>query len=176
MFDSLRLRFAQQGLRRLAQGTGRVRRIHTLKTANFIQIIFDATDERIAREVLEWTRELERLGKKVQLLGYFNLPKAPEAPPSFDFFFKKELNWNFSPKSQKVDSFLKEVPDLLVGINPGGVVAVDWAVLQSKAGMKVGMVSAYPNDLDVQIELPEGAGVKKFVSDLGHYLDKIITR
>ena len=91
MFDSLRLRFAQQGLRRLAQGTGRVRRIHTLKTANFIQIIFDATDERIAREVLEWTRELERLGKKVQLLGYFDLSKAPEAPPSFDFFFKKKV-------------------------------------------------------------------------------------
>jgi hypothetical protein len=45
-----------------------------------------------------------------------------------------------------------------------------------KAWMKVGMVSAHPNDLDIQLDLPEGAGVKKFVSDLGHYLDKIITR
>lgn len=176
MFDSLRLRFAQQGLRRLAQAKGKGRRVHTIKTANFIQIIFDATDEKVVREVVEWSRELERMGKKVQLLGYFDLSKAPEVSPAFDFFFKKELKWNFSPKSQKVELFLKEVPDLLVGINPRGLVAVDWAVMLSKAGMKVGMVSAHPNDLDIQIDLPEGSGVKKFVSDLGHYLDKIITR
>jgi hypothetical protein len=176
MFDSLRYRFAQRGLQRLAKAAARKRRVHTLDTATSIQIVFDATVEAVRKEVLDWVLELERAGKKVRLLGYFDSSKAPESIPSFDFFFRKELNWNYSPKSQKVEGLLKEVPDLLVGINPKGVVAVDWVVLMSKASMKVGMVSGHPNDIDLQIDLPEGSSVKKFVSELRHYLDKIITR
>lgn len=176
MFDSLRHRFAQQGLRRLAHASGRKRRVHTLDTANFIEIVFDATEDGVRKDVVDWSRELEKAGKQVKILGYYDLPKAPEASQPFDFYFKRELNWNLSSKSLKVAALLKGSPDLLVSINPRGLLAIEWVVLQSKAGMKVGMISTHPNDLDIQIDLPVGSGVKKFVSELRHYLEKIITR
>ena len=56
----------------------RSRQVHTLDSARTVGVLFDATSETARRESLEFVHSLEKQGKKVSALGFFNLKQAPE--------------------------------------------------------------------------------------------------
>jgi len=173
MFAPLRALLFKKALRNLLASQKRSRQVHTLDSARSIGVLFDATSETAQRESLEFARSLEKQGKNVSVLGYFNVKQAPENQ-SFDSFFAKETTWLGQPNSGKSDDFLKQKFDLLLTLNPDELPPLEWLAAKSQAAFKVGFATSRPNDFDIQLETPEGKGIRYFTEQLALYLGKIV--
>ena len=173
MLTKLRQFLFLNALRQVLAGQNRKRKTFTLETAGNIGVLFDASNDKTRREVLDYAKQLEKKGKKVRLLGFFN-DKLAHAGTGFDYFTLKETNWRGVPKSEKATAFADEKFDLLLSFNNGEVPALEWLAVGSRAAMKIGPATQRPNDFDLQLETPEAKGIPYFTEQLHHYLNKII--
>lgn len=175
MLAALRALFFKKALRTLLTSQKRKRQVHNFDSARTIGVLFDASSDTLQRESLEFIRTLEKQGKKVSMLGFFNSRQAPEKP-GFDSFFLKETSWIGQPKSEKAATFAKEKFDLLLTLNPDELPALEWIAAQSQAALKIGFASSRPNDYDIQLETPEGKGIRYFTEQLAIYLGRIVLK
>lgn len=173
MIDQIRSAFFKNALGKLLAGQKRQRKTQTLTSARTIGILFDATSESTRKEVQDFIQKLEKEGKKVQTLGFFNTKQAPENP-GFNHFVLKESTWARIPKSEKAIAFATDTCDLLLSFNPDELPQLTWIAAASKAGMKIGLASQQQNDFDIQLETPDGKGFRFFTEELRGYLDKIV--
>jgi hypothetical protein len=174
MFEYIRTVLFKKALHRLLTEQQRSRKTHTLESARTIGVLFDATADKPRQEVLDFVKTLEKRGKKVQLLGFFNVKQPPAVVPDFPFFFKKETHWTGRPKAEKADAFAKEKFEVLLALNPSDLPALIWLAAQSQASMKIGFATEQPNDLDLQLETPPEKGIRHFTEQLERYLDTIV--
>lgn len=175
MLAPLRALLFKKALRDLLSSQKRSRQVHTLDSARTVGVLFDATSETARRESLEFTHSLEKQGKKVSALGFFNMKQAPENL-SFDSFFLKETSWLGQPKSEKASAFAKQKFDLLLTLNPDELPPLEWLAAQSQSAFKIGFATNRPNDFDIQLETPEGKGIRYFTEQLALYLGKIVLK
>ncbi|MBC7776129.1 MAG: hypothetical protein H7246_11900 [Phycisphaerae bacterium] len=175
MFAPLRALLFKKALRSLLASQKRNRQVHTLDSARTVGVLFDATSETARRESLEFVHSLEKQGKKVSALGFFNVKQAPENQP-FDLFFAKETSWLGKPKSEKAADFVKQKFDLLLTLNPDELPPLEWLAAQSQSAFKIGFATSRPNDFDIQLETPEGKGIRYFTEQLALYLGKIVLK
>lgn len=173
MIEKIRAVFFKNALSKLLATQKRQRKIHTLDSARTIGFLFDASSDTTRREVATFVGKLEKNGKKVQLLGFFNTKQPPENQP-FDTVFLKETTWVGLPKSDKALAFAKEKFDLLLSFNPEEHPTLEYLAVASPAAMKIGLATSHANDFDIQLETPEGKGVNFFTEQLSIYLDKIV--
>lgn len=173
MIEKIRAAFFKNALGKLLAEQKRQRKIHTLESARTIGVLFDAGADATRKEVAEFVKKLEKDGKKVQLLGFFNVKQQPEAQ-TFDFFFLKETTWTGVPKSEKAAAFGQQKFDLLLSFNPDDRAPLEWIAIASQAAMKIGLATDHRNDFDIQLETPEGKGMRYFTEQLSVYLDKIV--
>ena len=173
MFTALSHFFFKKNLRHLLNIQKRARRTHTLETARTVGVLFDASSDKIRQEVSEYARLLEKKGKKVQLLGFFNTPQPPTTTPDFPSFFKKETTWTGEPRSPKAIAVSTETLALLSSLILDCWTAISWLAAQSQAAMKIGYATEQPNDLDLQLETPPEKGIRHFTEQLERYLEKI---
>jgi hypothetical protein len=173
MLAQIRAIFFKKALRELLAAQKRKRQTHTLESARNIGILFDASTETIRKEVAEFVKKVEKEGKKVRTIGFFNFKNLPEAH-TFDAFTLKESSWAGVPNSEKATAFSKESFDLLLSFNPDETPQLEWLAAASPAAMKIGLATNHQNDFDIQLETPEGKGVHFFAEQLSIYLDKIV--
>jgi len=175
MLALLRNFLFKKALRESLAAQKRSRQVHTIDSARTIGVLFDASSETTRRESLEFIKSLEKQGKKVSELGFFNESKAPENQ-AFDCFSKKECSWIGQPKSEKGAEFSKHKFDLLLTLNPDNFAPLEWLAVQSQAAFKIGIATSHPNDFDIQLETPEGKGIRYFTEQLALYLGKIVLK
>lgn len=175
MIGLIRKFLFRKGVREQLAHQKRTRQVHTFESARTVGLLFDATSEKARKESLEFAQALEKQGKKVHKLGFFNSRQLPENP-GFEAFSLKETAFDGQPKSDKASQFAKEKFDLLLTLNPEILPALTWVAIQSQASFKIGFATSEPNDYDVQLETPEGKGVKYFTEQLAMYLGKIVLK
>ncbi|MDX1910254.1 MAG: hypothetical protein SFV22_02150 [Saprospiraceae bacterium] len=175
MLAPLRSLLFNKALRELLNSQKRTRQVHTFDSARSVGLLFDATDATSRKESLEFARSLEKQGKKVRVLGYFNTKPGTESP-DFDAFFVKETGWTGKPNSEKAEKFIREKFDLLLTLNPDEHRPLEWLAAASQAAFKIGFATHRPNDFDIQLETPEGKGIRYFTEQLALYLGKIVLK
>lgn len=143
------------------------RKITTIKQAKTIGILFNGTDEKSRRAVLDFATRLSALGKKVRLLGFVNLPdkKVPTDLP-FVSFSRAAVNWFGKPASDKADTFCREKFDLLLCLFAGENRPLEWIAARSSAQMKAGNQLAFFKNLDLTVDLATDFSLEKLVSQL----------
>ena len=77
MLALLRAFFYNKALREMLAAQKRSRQVYTLDSARSIGVLFDATAETTRRESLEFIKALEKQGKKVSSLGFFDAKQVP---------------------------------------------------------------------------------------------------
>jgi hypothetical protein len=175
MLDKIRATFFRSALQNALAAQRRSRAVHTLDSARSIGVLFDASSEAARREVLDFVKNLEKQGKKVSALGFFDEKQVPENQP-FDAFSAKETTWTGQPKSEKANTFAQQKLDLLLTLNPAERAPLEWVAATSQAAMKIGFATHRPNDFDIQLETPESKGIRYFTEQLALYLGKIVLK
>ena len=175
MFAALRTILFRNALRNLLASQKRKRQVHTLDSARSVGVLFDATSENARGESLEFVHSLEKQGKNVSAIGFYNSKQVPENQP-FDSFSVKETSWLGQPKSEKAKAFAGEKFDLLLTLNPDELAPLEWLAAQSQSAFKIGFATSRPNDFDIQLETPEGKGIRYFTEQLALYLGKIVLK
>jgi hypothetical protein len=173
MFNKIKAAFFDRALRNYLTGSNRKRTVHTLDSAQSVGLLFDATEEPKRHEAVECAKNLEKSGKRVRLLGFFN-QKQPASTTQFDGFTLGEVSWNWTPKSDKALAFAQQTFDLLLCFNPSECAPMEWVAAHSKASMKTGVATERPNDFDLQLEIPTGKGLPYFIEQLQVYTKKIV--
>ncbi len=174
MLKTLRLALFRNAYRRTLTAQKRRRKTHTLESAHTIGILFDATEEKDRREVLELAEQLESKRKKARLLGFVDI-KKPLGQTLFPQFTQKDLRFNGVPDGEAIKAFVAENFDLLICLNPEHVPALQWIAAASHAAMKIGTATtAQANDFDLVVETPADKGIRFFIQQLDLYLDKIV--
>ncbi len=172
MFDNIRKSFFNKALKAEQTTQKRTRKVVSLSGANTISVLFDGTNERYRKEVLDLILSFEKQGKKLKSLGFINTKKPPENL-GFEHFSLKETKWTGQPNSEKATAFSKEKTDLLLCFNPDKLDALTWIALASQAGMKVGLATDSIHDFDIQLDIPNDKPIRFFMDQLEHYLAKI---
>lgn len=174
MLTNLRTALLRRSIRQMLANHLRRRKTHTIQSARSIGILFDATEEKDRKEVLQWAHTLEEdQRKKVRLLGFVD-SKQPLGQTHFPQFTQKDLRWNGQPTGEGVDKFLNESLDLLLCLNKNQVLSMTWIAIAAKASMKIGTETTAPHDFDLVLETPAAKGVRFFVDQLEFYLGKIV--
>jgi hypothetical protein len=170
MLERLRSNLFLKSLRHIVANQARKRVFHSFDSARSVGLLFDATDERLRREVLDFAAACRKKGQQVRLLGFWNAPQATET--GFDAFTAKELSFAGQPKSEKALTFGRTALDLLICFNFHQHKALEWLAASSPAAMKIGVATDQPNDYDLQLEIPAEKRASFFVEQLRHYLNK----
>lgn len=174
MLDQFRHALFLKALRRVLDVQKRNRKTYTLQSAKNIGLLFDASDNTYSSELLELSRSLEKKGKKIQLLGFFNSKLAPEGTKFPHFTLKNCRWWTRVPNSESATAFAAEPFDLLLCFNPNNLDPLHHVAASSKAMMKMGYATGLPNDYDILMDTSTKKGPRHFIEQLEIYLDKIV--
>ncbi|MBU6342223.1 MAG: hypothetical protein KGS48_12075 [Bacteroidetes bacterium] len=172
MLEKIRIALFKNALHSLFVQQKRNRFLHNTQSAQTIGLLFDATKLQDRKEVLVFTETLEKKGKKVDLLGFFNQREAPDNS-TFPNFNQKDLSWIYIPKSENALQFAQKKHDLLICLNPAQMPALAWVALKNQALMKIGLAGALANDFDLQLDVPENKGPQYFFDQMLLYLNKL---
>lgn len=142
-----------------------------LKSAASIGILFDATELPAREVVLEYAEQLRKLGKRVSLLGYFD-DAADSENYAFKFFNRKQMDWALRPNTEDVRDFIAQEFDLLLNIDPVSKVHTEYIAALSKAKLRVGPSTSHTYCYDLMIDIPAGAGPRRFIEQMEFLLGK----
>ncbi len=146
-----------------------------LENARSVGLLFDAALPEETEVVQGFARSLESKGKKVMQLGYFD-EKLQNGNLGFASFSKKQLDWALRPKMEEATEFLRQPFDLLINLSTKSVLPLDYIAAHSKARFRVGPFTENTFCYDLMIEQDAKDGLKAFLKQVLHYLEKMQPR
>lgn len=109
--------------------------------AETIGIVFNATHTVNFEIIKELVKELSRNNINVNTLGYVDSDTLIDhylIRKGFDFFTHKDLNWYYRPIGPKIKEFINQKFDILINLSLEKYLPVDFVIMESRAGFKVG--------------------------------------
>lgn len=118
--------------------------------------------------VQEFLRKMEALGRETYLLAY-KADKEFKAPLSFDAFSKKEIDWLWRPKGEKVFNFKKQPFDILINLCQHSCYPLEHIAVSSQAKLKIGALTSYPNNYDLLLATDS---LESYINQVNFFLTK----
>ena len=173
---NIRLHVGRYVLHKKLKTLRRFKKVHNLKSAKYIGILFDATDEKHFDHIQDFYKFLRLMGIEVKVLGFVNDRDVPDKylfKKDFFFFFRKSLNWYKKPVNDEVERFIHEKFDILIDLSLENHFAFGYIVGLSPAQFKVGRVTTEPSYYDFMINIQKKKEVYYFIEQTKHYLEVI---
>lgn len=147
----------------------------SLKQAKYIGILFDASKEENIRIIKEYSRQLENLDKRIELLAYHKDPKKTEGLP-FPLFTSKEVNWYLKPTGEQVNKFMNHRFDLLINANVEPCAPLEYISSLSRARYRIGYYDPRKtNHYDLMISLNKEHSLNHYIDRVNYYLEILKT-
>ncbi|HMQ46870.1 MAG TPA: hypothetical protein PKA00_05210 [Saprospiraceae bacterium] len=144
----------------------------SLKAANTVGILFDATELKDRDIVLAFAKKIKQEGKNVKLLAYLDDFAESDSYP-FRIYSKKNLDWFFRPKGDEINAFTQEPFDLLLYFHPLPNPHAEYIMTLSKATFKVGPVSKNTHAYDLMIDAGSKPELSQFIKQAELLLEKM---
>ena len=159
---------------------GRAQQFFNYLDAESIAVVFYHESEEQYKFVREYLKGVkEKYGvRSIMALAFVdekNPPHYIQSKLEFEYFTRKNVNWQQKPSGITVDNFINEEYNLLIDLTDGNIPAIQHIVAHSKANCKVGHRIGNMNDpYDLMIQMPKKSfDMKKFIELLNHYLTAI---
>ncbi len=172
---NLRMRLHHYLLNKHLEKSRVLRLSSSLDAAKSIGLLFDATDVKERKVVLQYAENLRKSGKKVSLLGFLNAKQIDETLP-FDHFSNKEISFSYRPKSELATNFANEVLDLLLVMNPNQHTIIEYLAAISKASFRAGSPTDLTDCCDLMIETKNPHDLQHFLKEIEFFLNKMTTQ
>jgi len=154
----------------------RTKKVHNLKTAKRIGIVFNATKQEDYRQVTGFVKDIQGKGIEVKVLGFVNDKDVPNEylfKRNFSYFLKKSLNWYRKPVNPEVEKFLKEKFDILIDFSLDNDYLFNYIIALSPSRFKVGKFKEPNNHYDFMIKINKDKDLKYLIEQARHYLEMI---
>lgn len=158
--------------KQLEKQSGFLKERVNINSAKTVGLLFDATRLDTRQDALQYADQLKRQGKKVKLLGYFEVKQSKDASHAFPFFDEKQLDWRNIPKGEQVDFFLQQNFDIFVFLNPTTTPYSEYIAALTKASLKVGPISSELDSYDLMLDVKNKANLTDFIKQLQLVLQK----
>lgn len=178
ILDNIKRKFSDFSFNRRSKRPRNVIALN-IKAAEKVGIIYRADSEESFELVKRYVKFLREYKIKVRTIGFFDeieIPSDVNPKLEFDYFCKKDLNFQLEPKCVVVDNFIDEEFDILIDVTVDDDKVLRNLVCWSKATFKIGASGKKSaEDLDFMIDLKEGEGVRQLMKGVDHYLHLINT-
>lgn len=152
----------------------RNRNIQNLADAKKIGILYDATDEKTHNIICDFVKYFQENLKVVKAIGYVNYPRLPHycfPKLSFDYFTKKDLNWYYKPRTERIQDFINEEYDIVIDLSMKDCFPLQYIAGLSHSKFKVGRYgNRYSCVYDFMLDVNENITLEKFIKECIHYL------
>ncbi len=168
--------FQRQQSKHIQQAATIVRRPQALAKCQTIGILLDATDEAQQIPVLQYAQQLRNAGKKVEILGYFDVDDLAITPANMQAFARKQLNFAKVPNSEAVQQFVQQPFDMLLALYVNACPPLDYIVASSAAHFRVGRFEAAQADLYelmIQPSHNDAFTLTSYLHELQHTLNSL---
>ena len=139
--EDIKKKLGRIALDKQVKSLRQVRNIKKFDDAAYIGILYDATDDEHAKIVQDYSAQLKAQGKKVFLLGFVNekeLPFKYKFLAYTEYFWLKNLSWNYLPSRESVGRFMNEEFDFLLNLYIDQTLWLEAISGLSHAGLRVG--------------------------------------
>lgn len=153
------------------------RKTRKFQEATYIGIVYDASDDEQAKLIQEYGTELKNQGKKVFLLGFVNekeLPFKYKFLAYTEYFWLKNLNWNYLPTTESVGRFINEEFDFLLNLYTDRTLWLEAISGLSHAGLRVGKY--HPDSklyFDLMIDTGNNNDLKNYIQQVDRYIKSV---
>jgi hypothetical protein len=176
VLQNIRLGIANRVLNYRLKKNIHQKKTFNLKSAETIEVVFNASDTRDFTTVKKFVESLRLDGKKVQVLGFVDSKTIPQSYyllSGFSFFCQKDLNMLMIPKKEKTLDFINRTSDLLINLNLSDSFPVDYICSLKKAYFKIGKYTDEKSYLDMMITIQKNQTVEYLIEQIIHYLSII---
>ena len=154
----------------------RLKKVHNLKTAKRIGIVFNATKQDDYRQVLDFVKDIQGRGIEVKVLGFVDDKDVPNEyllKKNFSYFLKKSLSWYRKPVNPEVERFLREKFDIVIDFSLENDYLFNYVIALSPSRFKVGKLKSINDYHDLMISINKDKELKYFIEQAKHYLEVI---
>lgn len=175
--DDIKKRLGRIALDKQIKGLHTARKTKSFEEASYIGIVYNASDEDEARMVQEYTLSLRGQGKKVFQLGFVNEKELPfkfKFLANTEYFWLKNLNWNYLPAMESVGRFVNEEFDFLLNLYTDRVLWLEAISGLSRAGLRVGKF--HPSNklyYDMLIDTGTDNQLANYIKQVDHYIKSV---
>lgn len=144
------------------------------ENAKTIGILFEAGKLEDRTTVLSFAKKLKAQGKKVKLMAFLkSQPKNQNFV--FEHFNKKDLDWTWRPKNDRIDSFIKKPFDILINLSTSKHPALDYIAAFSHAKFRVGPFTEKTYCYELMLETGENKDLNSYITQITFFLTKMKT-
>jgi len=155
-FSKIRLSLGKSSLLKRQHKRNRNRIVHNFNTARDTALVFDIADEENFRLIKEFSKFLEKLGIKTDLLGYVpdkEIPGGLLLWENCEIFCMNDLDFYFRPKTEPVQKFINHPYDILFDLSMNNFFPLTYTTVLSQARFKTGRYKESLNDSDLMINI-----------------------
>lgn len=175
LLQTIKNRFFNRSLQQLGKQSRTDRKFLGFEKANNIGILFDATDLNSRDFALQYANQLDKRGKKVKLLGFFD-SKLDDANFTFKYFNRKSLDWAGRPNGEAIREFIEQAFDLMINLDTVSKPQAEYVSALSRAHLRVGPFTEHTFCYELIIDNSDARSLKTFVQQMEFILEKTNTR
>jgi hypothetical protein len=164
-------------LKRALGRNKRNRKTNNFETAKNLGILFEVREEQDYHDIHEFVQGLQKKGLRVKALGYMEdkLITTHFLPVlSFDFIYRKNLNWYGRPGSVKYREFCNADFDILIDLSKEYQHIMMFAAAESIASFKISSYSESKKAIfDMMLEVDGEMPVRQLTIEFEKYINMI---
>jgi len=173
----IRIYFGKQALRTEMLKAKRLKKAINLSDATTIGLIYQLDSEEEYNRVSEFTKKLQEQGKKVQVIGLYNINRIPVfyiPKLSYDLLLPKNLDLFFRPRDPFVNRFMDEPFDILIDLSSPDNFPLQYIACLSKASFKIGrMIDDRKLPYDLMIDTGPEIDSQELIDQIVHYTNVV---
>lgn len=136
------------------------------KEAKQVGVLFNASNEAMEKPLAAFIRQLEKEGKSVTSLTYFDKEREAAFQFPYDVFTGNEIDWLGNIKSEKANKFMEKNFDFLFCFQAQPSEVTDLLLANSAAKCRVGIYEEGKEDLYELMLIPSKATKEEQMVDL----------
>lgn len=175
LLQTIKNRVFNRSLQQLSKQNRSERTFPGFEKATHIGILFDATDLNQRDFVLQYAHQLDKRGKKVKLLGFFD-SKLDDPNFTFKYFNRKNLDWAGRPKMEAIREFTEQAFDLMINLDTISKPQAEFVSVLSRAHLRVGPFSTHTFCYELMMDASDARSLKTFVQQMEFILEKTNSR
>ncbi len=176
-FEKIKLQLGKYNLKKKQKKLSRNIKSFSIDSADYIGILYDATNRNNYETVKKFVHYLKEERKKVLSLGYINSNNSSEivsAHLNYIFFDNTSLSKKMIPKSSDVNRFITTPFSILIDLNINESFPLEYICSLSKARFKVGAKGNYRDkECDLILNIDSNKTVEFLIIQVKHYLKMI---